>query len=129
MKTHGTPSICHGPTGNIQGRYNFLSLSSGLVIEQRWFDELPAPDFIIKWVVALAKNNGVSSNLIFMDQYKALFDWPVKDPNDDGLDPTPIGAYPDVHAEMPGVLIDRDTLPTLSPSDSQNNGPDRSQLA
>ncbi len=116
--------ICLGPTGNIQGMYNFLSLSSGLVIKRRRFDKLPAPDSVIKWVAALAKNNGESPSPIFTDCYKALFDWLNNNPNDDGLDPTPIPAYPDIHAEMPGVLIDRDTPPTLFPSNSQNYEPD-----
>ena len=72
---------------------------------------------------------GTSLNLIFMDRYKALFDWIINNPNDDGLDPTTIAAYPDINAEMPGVLKGRNALPTLSPSNSQNNEPDWSHLA
>jgi hypothetical protein len=34
MKPRGTPAICLGPTGNIQGTYIFLSLVSSLVIKQ-----------------------------------------------------------------------------------------------
>jgi hypothetical protein len=33
MKTCRTPSICLGPTSNIQGTYNFLNLVTGLVIK------------------------------------------------------------------------------------------------
>ena len=33
MKTQGTPVICLGPTGNLQGTYNFLNLVTGLVIK------------------------------------------------------------------------------------------------
>ena len=69
MKTCGIPSIYPGPTGNIQGIYNFLSLVSGLVIRQRCFTELPAPNSIIAWVVARADNSGVSSNLVFVNYF------------------------------------------------------------
>ena len=112
----------------IQGRNNFLSLSSGLVIKRHQFDELPAPDSVIKRVVTLAKNNGVSPNLLFLDQYKASFDWPDNESNNDGLDPTPLADYSNVTAEMPGVLIDRTTLLTVSSSNSCSNEPDWSQL-
>jgi hypothetical protein len=40
MKTCGNPSICLGPTSNLQGTYNFLSLSSGLVIKRQKIDKL-----------------------------------------------------------------------------------------
>ncbi len=59
MKTRGTPSICLGPTGNIQGNYNFPSLVSGLVIERRWFDELPALESINARVASLFGKTGV----------------------------------------------------------------------
>jgi hypothetical protein len=51
MMTRGTPSIFLGPTGNIQGTYNFLSLISRLVIKRRWFDELPTLDSVIAGVM------------------------------------------------------------------------------
>ena len=54
MKSRGLPTICLGPTGNIQGTYHFLNLSSGLVIKRCYFDELPAPDSVINRVNSLA---------------------------------------------------------------------------
>jgi hypothetical protein len=47
IKSCGIPSICFGPTGNIQGIYIFLNLATGLVIRQQCFNKLPAPDSII----------------------------------------------------------------------------------
>ncbi len=47
MKTRGIPSICLGPTGNIQGTYIFLSLVSGLVLKRRTWNELPVPQSVI----------------------------------------------------------------------------------
>jgi hypothetical protein len=34
MDTQGTPSICLGPTGNLQGSYYFLSLVTGKLIKR-----------------------------------------------------------------------------------------------
>jgi hypothetical protein len=76
MKTHRTPSICLGPTGNIQGSYNFLSLVSGLVIKRLWFDELPALDFVIAHVASLSGKFGVSQSLVFADLQRKPYDWP-----------------------------------------------------
>ena len=70
MKSHGLPAICLGPTGNIQGTYSFLNLSTGLVIKRRRFVELPAPDSVIQRVNTLASNSGVSSTLVFADRHK-----------------------------------------------------------
>jgi len=110
-KTRGIPAICLGPTGNIQGTYSFLSLVSGLVIKRRQFDELPAPDSIIKRVTALAGPDGVSSRLVFANRRKQPYDWPDNNatPTADDLDNTPMAIYPDMPAEMPGVLLSRHT--------------------
>jgi hypothetical protein len=77
MKTQGTLSICLGPTGNIQGTYNFLSLVSGLVIKRHEWDELPAPQSVIDCVSSLATVSGVSKNLVFANCNRIPFYWPV----------------------------------------------------
>jgi hypothetical protein len=69
MKSRGLPAICLGPTGNIQGTYSFLNLSTGLVIKRRRFVELPAPDSVLQRVNDLAANSGVSTTLIFADRH------------------------------------------------------------
>jgi hypothetical protein len=103
----GTPSICLGPTGNIQGTCNFLSLVFGLVIKHQECDELPAPQSVIDHISSLAKVSGVSKNLVFADHYRIPFNWPNNEfPL---LDPRPIGAYPDIPAKMLGVLVDCST--------------------
>ncbi len=109
MKTRGLPAICLGPTRNIQGTYSFLSLVSGLAIKQRQFNELPAPDSVIKRVTTLAGADGIPSRLVFANRYKQPFDWPDNTATltPDGLDPTPMAVYPDIPAEMPGVVLSR----------------------
>ena len=108
MKTRGMPSICLGPTGNRQGTYNFLSLTTGLVTKRRQFDEMPAPESVIQRVNSLSSSNSVSSTLVFADRHRVPYAWPDNTTDSDaGLDPTPIASYPDVPAEMPGILLER----------------------
>ena len=134
MKPRGVPAICLGPTGNIQGTYNFLSLVTGLVIQRRHFTELPVPQSVIDRVAYLARNSGVSRDLVFADRHRVPYDWLDNAP--EPLDPTPIGPYPDIPAELPGVQLDR-SIPGVqidftaddAPYDDINHDPDWSALA
>jgi hypothetical protein len=106
MKTRGLPAICLGPTGNIQGTYNFLNLTTGSVIKRRHFDKLSAPDSVINRVTTLAGASGVSPQLVFADRHKQPFDWPDNTAKTrDVLDPTPMATYPNIPAELPGVRL------------------------
>lgn len=130
-KSRGIPTICLGPTGNIQGTHSFLNLSTGLVIKRRHFTELPLPDSVIKRVETLADKSNVSSNLVFANRHKIPFDWPDTDLFPP-LDTTPMAAFPNLPAEMPGVRLSRhmgsgdDGIDDTHPS---SNDPDWSQLA
>ena len=42
--------ICLGPTGNLQGTYNFFSLRSGKKITHGQFTEVPTPTIVMKQV-------------------------------------------------------------------------------
>jgi hypothetical protein len=105
MKTRGIPAICLGPTGNIQGTYQFPNLASGLVVKCHQFDELPAPGSVIQCVNSLAGTTGVPLTLVFANRHKVPFDWLANGNTNVGLDPTPVAAYPDIPAEMPGVIL------------------------
>ena len=107
MQSRGLPTICLGPTGNIQGTYSFLNLSTGLVIKRCRFVELPAPDSVIQRVNDLAATSGVPTTLVFADRTKTPFDWPDNEPLSSTLDSTPMAVYPNLPAEMPGVLLER----------------------
>ena len=48
QKDRTTPSVCLGPTGNIQGTYKFYSLLTGKVIKRRNFNVLPYPQRMVK---------------------------------------------------------------------------------
>jgi len=130
MKSRGLPAICLGPTGNIQGTYSFLNLSTGLVIKRRRFVELPAPDSVIQRVNTLASNSGVSSTLVFADRNKNTFNWPDNTATPTALDPIQMVVYPQLPAEMPGVLLKRHVpVPDGSSPVEEPNEPDWFDLA
>jgi hypothetical protein len=59
-------AICLGPTGNLQGGYFFMSLSSGKKIKRYSWDEIPMPDTVIDRVNELGK--GQPEQLVFTDR-------------------------------------------------------------
>jgi hypothetical protein len=130
MESRGLPAICLGPTGNKQGTYSFLNLLTGLVIKLRHFVELPAPDSVIQRVNSLADNSGVSSTLVFADRHKKPIAWPDNTPTPTALDPTPMVVYPQLPAEMPGVLLERHVpVPNDNSPFDELNDPDWFDLA
>jgi hypothetical protein len=43
--------ICMGPTGNLQGSYKFMSLTTGKKIAWRKFTEMPMTEAVIKQIM------------------------------------------------------------------------------
>ena len=119
MQTRGMPSICLGPTGNRQGTYNFLNLTTGLVNKRRNFDEMPAPESVINRVNSLSSSNSVSSTLVFADRHRVPYSWPDNTvDNEHGLDPTPMSNFPEIPAEMPGITLERHQQATRHHNDT-----------
>jgi hypothetical protein len=70
------PAIALEPTGNAQGTYKFLSLTTGQKIKRREWTEYPAvPDSVIKRVEQLAAQDGRYGNLSFANRNGDLFAW------------------------------------------------------
>jgi hypothetical protein len=46
--------ICMGPTGNLQGSYKFMSLTTGKKIARRKFTEMPMTEAVMKQIKKLA---------------------------------------------------------------------------
>ena len=63
-------AICLGPTGNTQGTYKFLNLSTGRRIYRRKWTELPAPDWVIKRVNELGKKDKMEQLWVFRNRNK-----------------------------------------------------------
>ena len=79
---------------------------TSLVIKCRAFIELPAPQSVIDRVTTLALKLWVPRKLIFANHNQILFSWSTHNNNRAAdADPTPVAQYPDIPAEMPGVLL------------------------
>ena len=52
---HIIGAICLGPSGNIQGDYDFFPLSTGRIVKRRVFTELPMPTEFIHLIDRLAE--------------------------------------------------------------------------
>ena len=80
-------AICLGPSGNLQGGYHFMALSTGQKIIRRSWDAIPMPDTVIARVNALGADQ--PEELTFTDRHGRL-----------------IGDN-----EIPGVTFDPDHFP------------------
>ena len=131
MRSQSLPTICLGPTGNFKGSYQFLNLLTGLVIKRCAFVEVPAPQSVIDCVTTLAEKSGVPRELIFANRNCIPFSW--SNSNDSGTadtDPLLVAPYPDIPAEMPGVLLKRHLhTPPASVTPFCQPDPDWTQLA
>jgi hypothetical protein len=68
MATRTTGAIALRPTGNAQGGYYFLSLSSGRRLNRNHWTELPMPQEVITRVHDLARQDRGNPELIFADR-------------------------------------------------------------
>jgi hypothetical protein len=103
MAPRSIPSICLGPTGNLQGSYYFFSLITGKITKRRHWDELRVPQSVIDRVAYYASKSGSPPNLIFADRHHEPYDWP-----DDiivGSDEQQPAPYPDLPDNIWGVKI------------------------
>ena len=81
------------PTGNSQGGYYFLSLSSGQRINRKSWTALPMPDEVIKQVHRLARRNGSKDSLIFKDRNNHIIEDEYDDDDDDDESYNPMDDY------------------------------------
>ncbi len=61
-------AVCLGPTGNMQGNYKFLSLTTGKKVTQRKFTEMPMTDSIIRRINSLGKKEQCKSGPYFKNK-------------------------------------------------------------
>jgi hypothetical protein len=86
---------------------------------------------VIDRVTTLALKSGVPRELIFANRNRIPFSWSTHDDNSIAdADPTPVAPYPDISAEMPGVLLQCHLcMPTASVTPFRQPNPDWTQLA
>ncbi len=118
MATQTTPAIVLGPTGNLQGTYKFLSLTTGKKVKRWAFTWYLMLDSAIGTVERLAETTTRAGEFDFGNQNSILFEW------NDKIDKTPEGIleannvlpYLSIAAKFPGVELSRNT-PILSIED------------
>jgi hypothetical protein len=110
-RTHA--AIALGPTGNMQGSVKFYCLTTGRVVRRRSFMLMAMPDQVINRVSNIGLQEQQGWEFRFLNCQQEPYEWtdevPEDDPEFQGLleEPAP---YPDISAELPGVLLeDKDT--------------------
>ncbi len=68
MATRTTGAIAMRPTGNVQGGYYFMSLTTGLRLTRNHWTVLPMPQEVIDRVHNLARRARANRNLLFADR-------------------------------------------------------------
>jgi hypothetical protein len=101
MLSRTTGAIALRPTGNIQGGYYFMSLTTGKRLSRKAWTPLPMPGEVIDRVLALARGNPAGGDL--------QFGW---------RDGSPIEDLPDDEDD----LHDEDYFPQDNDSDSDDDG-------
>ncbi len=98
--------ICLGPTGNMQGSYKFLSLTTGRKITQRKFTDMPATTRVIKEVKASGAKDKAQKGLSFKDKNGVDYVFDNEDKNKMVEDRSPPSPFPDIPAEAPGIMLE-----------------------
>jgi hypothetical protein len=115
MASRTTGAIALWPTGNEQGGYYFLSLTTGRRLNRNRWTALPMPGDAIERVHTLARRSGAARGLTFADRLGV----PLVDPDDDDDDDESYNpddddpADEDIPADDESVLeYDVDDVPT-----------------
>jgi hypothetical protein len=129
-------AICLGPSGNIQGGFKFMSLTTGKRIARRTWDIIPMPQTVIDRVNKLGKDQ--PEQFIFTDRKGRLIgdiELPSSDEDDDlthddhaetsGVDRGEIETPQEVEAKEPDApVIDEPRIEIdILPDDNQEHEP------
>jgi hypothetical protein len=131
VKARITGAIALTPTGNTQGGYYFLSLTTGRKLSRQQWDELPMPDRVIATVERIAETD----NQPLTGHGAPLFEWspgvPIEDNElalirlDDNGDPQEFDdeedADEDEGADETGFGGEEPDPPDKSPGDDEDN--------
>ena len=111
------------PTGNAQGNWYFLSLSTGRILNRTNGTKLPMPGEVIERVHAMARRQKANPGLVFMDRIGEA--GPTMDDDEDDLDDetyNPSDSDNDNHDNSDNESHDDDSDDeTHGPSDNDND--------
>jgi hypothetical protein len=103
-------AICLGPTGNMQGSYKFLSLTTGKKVTRRKFTEMPMTDSVIRRINSLGKKERCKSGLSFKNRKGEDYVFDNEDEYDMIAEARAPAPFPDVAGEAPGILTKQEEL-------------------
>ncbi len=121
--------ICLGPTGNKQGSYKFMSLSTGKKIVRRKFTEMPMTESVMNQIDKWAKKDRTQNGLTFLNRKGMDYEF-----NDDDNQATLVvrpeaTPFPDIPAEAPGILTEHEKIHGASPIQDELTQSDEEQAA
>jgi hypothetical protein len=97
-------AICMGPTGNLQGSYKFLPLSTGKKVTQRKFTEMPITDSVIKKVEEMSVKDGAVNGILFKNRKRVEYVFDNEDEYETPMEPDEPSPNLDFPAGAPGIL-------------------------
>jgi len=102
--------MCLGPSGNMQGSYKFLSLSTRKKVTQRKFTEMPMTDSVIKMVDSLGKKERCKNGLSFKNRKGEEYIFNNEDEYEMIAETKIPALFPDIAAEAPGILTEQEEI-------------------
>ncbi len=102
--------ICLRPTGNMQGSYKFLSLSTRNKVTQRKFTEMPMTDSVIRMVDSLGKKEQCKNGVSFKNRKGEEYTFDNEDEYEMIAEAKILAPFPDIAAEAPGMLTKREEM-------------------
>ncbi len=112
MTPHTYECIVCGPTGNLQGSIKFYCLTMGQILKRRSLTTMPMPERVRKRVNTIGLQGKQGCTFRFTDRWKEPYEWtdfvPEDDPNFQGLLEEDKAPFPDISAELPGVLFEEE---------------------
>jgi hypothetical protein len=98
------------PTGNRQGSYKFMSLTTGNKIIRRNFTKMPVTESVIKQVKQMAAKDKLQKGLSFKNRRGEEYKFDNDEEYEMVIEPSEPAPFPDIAAEAPGVLTEQEEV-------------------
>jgi hypothetical protein len=102
--------ICLRPTGNMQGSYKFLSLSTGKKVTRRKFTEMPMTNSVIRKIDSLGKKERCKNGLSFRNRKGEEYAFDNNDKYEMIAEARILAPFPDIAAESLGILTEQEEV-------------------
>jgi hypothetical protein len=110
MKSRTKWGICLGPTGNMQGSYKFLSLSTGKKVTRRKSTEMPMTNSVIRRIDSLGKKEWCKNGISFRNRKGEEYTFDNEDEYEMIAKARIPASFPDIGMEAPGILTKQEEM-------------------